>query len=230
MEEPADKLVIRFGLTEVYSPSSPINVDLVFVHGLNGDPKRTWTSKESNAYWPRDLLPAFVEEQRARILVYGYDADVSSLGSRGVTKDKIHNHAERLIADLFANRRVSHSKSKTITAFGDMPRSDTSQIRKATERPIIFVAHSLGGLVVKRVSLGLYISMAPVSPFRRPSSPLRRSAEQRQNTCDPSTSQPTAFSFWELPTRARTLPNGVHICPLYARPSSHQGSPAASHN
>ena len=46
----------------------------------------------------------------------------------GVSKDKIHNHAENLVAALSANRRM----------------------RKANERPIIFVAHSLGGLVVKR--------------------------------------------------------------------------------
>ena len=105
-------------------------MDLVFVHGLNGDPKDTWTSKENGVFWPGQLLPSFVEDQNVRILVYGYDADVTSFKGTagGVTKDKIHNHAERLIADLCANRRV----------------------RKATERPLIFVAHSLGGLVVKR--------------------------------------------------------------------------------
>lgn len=68
-----------------------------------------------------------VEEEKARILVYGYDANVFSF-TDGVAKDKIHNHAEQLVAELSANR----SKPK------------------ATERPIIFVAHSLGGLVVKR--------------------------------------------------------------------------------
>ena len=44
-----------------------------------------------------------------RVLVYGYDADVTSFRGEGATKDKIHNHAERLIADLFANRRVSYA-------------------------------------------------------------------------------------------------------------------------
>lgn len=126
----AESPVLRFGLTEVFAPTPPASaqVDLVFVHGLNGDPKNTWTSKASKSFWPRDLLPEFIKDQKARVLVYGYDADVASLGSVGATKDKIHTHAERLVADLFANRRI----------------------RKATERPILFIAHSLGGLVVKR--------------------------------------------------------------------------------
>ena len=78
-------------------------------------------------FWPSQLLPIFMEDQRARILTFGYDADVASF-TDGASRDRIHNHAENLIASLSANRHL----------------------RKATERPIIFVAHSLGGLVVKR--------------------------------------------------------------------------------
>ncbi|KAL8653022.1 MAG: hypothetical protein Q9226_004017 [Calogaya cf. arnoldii] len=120
--------VNRFGLTEVFSPTpTKPEVDVVFVHGLNGDPHNTWTSETTKTFWPARILPPILEEEKARVLVYGYDADVTSF-TDGASKDKIHNHAEQLVADLTANRRI----------------------RKAIERPIIWIAHSLGGLVVKR--------------------------------------------------------------------------------
>ncbi|KAL8870209.1 MAG: hypothetical protein Q9174_003693 [Haloplaca sp. 1 TL-2023] len=120
--------VNRFGLTEVYSPApAKPEVDVVFIHGLNGDPHNTWTSEHNKVFWPSQLLGPLLEEERARLLVYGYDADVTSF-TDGVSKDKIHNHAEQVVTDLAANRRI----------------------RKASERPIIWVAHSLGGLVIKR--------------------------------------------------------------------------------
>ncbi|KAI4210417.1 MAG: hypothetical protein LQ351_006709 [Letrouitia transgressa] len=120
--------VNRFGLTEVFTPSpTKPNIDIVFVHGLNGDPHNTWTSEFSKIFWPAQLLPPILEEEKARVLVYGYDADVTTF-TDGASKDKIHNHAEHLVAELAANRRI----------------------RKASERPILWVAHSLGGLVLKR--------------------------------------------------------------------------------
>ncbi len=64
--------------------------------------------------------------------MYGYDADVT-LFTDVVSRDKIHDSAQikdlgkLLIAELCENRRI----------------------REATQRPIVFVGHSLGGLVIK---------------------------------------------------------------------------------
>ena len=118
------------GLSQVYKPADGGKVDIVLVHGLGGNPKKTWTAERSGTYWPAQLLPPVLKEQRARILVYGYDSSVASF-TDGVSNDKIHNHAESLVATLAANRRQDD----------------------ALERPIIFIAHSLGGLVVKRALL-----------------------------------------------------------------------------
>jgi len=130
MSASLDRSINRYGLTEINGSYIDANVDIVFVHGVDGHPERTWTSGwngKSKVFWPSQLLPPMIEEKKARILVYGYDACLTSFMD-GDAGGKIHNHAEHLIAELCANRRI----------------------RKATERPIVFVAHSLGGLVVKR--------------------------------------------------------------------------------
>jgi len=130
MSESTGRPINRYGLTEINCSYTGANVDIVFVHGLYGHPKGTWTSGRyglGGVFWPSQLLPPMVEEEEARILVYGYNADVSSF-TDGFSGDKIHNHAEHLIAELCANRRI----------------------KRAAERPIVFVAHSLGGLVLKR--------------------------------------------------------------------------------
>ncbi|EEA27038.1 hypothetical protein TMatcc_004683 [Talaromyces marneffei ATCC 18224] len=125
---PALRKIKQYGLTELYiSPGRPAQVDVVLVHGLNGHPKDTWTSKTGDIFWPVDILPEFLENSSLRILTYGYNANVTAF-TDGASKDRIHHHAETLASELHANR----------------------SLRGCLERPIIFVCHSLGGLVVKR--------------------------------------------------------------------------------
>ncbi|KAE8447983.1 hypothetical protein EG329_009906 [Mollisiaceae sp. DMI_Dod_QoI] len=119
----------RYEVTEVYSHPDA-KVDIVFVHGLNGDPRQTWTSKNNGTFWPSQLLPVSLKSVQARILVYGYNADVYAFGSSkgGPSSDMIHQHAQTMLKNLASER--------------------TSE--EVEEHPIIFVAHSLGGILVKR--------------------------------------------------------------------------------
>ncbi|GAB1211701.1 hypothetical protein ATERTT37_000825 [Aspergillus terreus] len=116
----------RIGPTPVYTSPDP-KVDIVFVHGLNGHPYNTWATTDPDVFWPVDLLPEVLARVGVRIITYGYNANVSSF-SDSVSSDHIHNHAETLASSLAANR----------------------SLKNCSDRPIIFVCHSLGGLVVKR--------------------------------------------------------------------------------
>jgi hypothetical protein len=95
-------------------------VDVCFIHGLTGDREDTWTVSGQPAPWPKTLLPS--ELMNARILTYGYDAYVVRKGVAASVR--LIDHAMNLLNDLTADR----------TRCG------------ASARPLIFVAHSLGGL------------------------------------------------------------------------------------
>jgi alpha-beta hydrolase superfamily lysophospholipase len=96
----------------------------VFVHGLGGHPFETWSTRD--VYWPKDLLGPRV--QNIRIITFGYDANAAKVSERVSTKN-LHDHARALVSDLERQR----------------------QKPEEVARPIIFMAHSLGGIVVKDV-------------------------------------------------------------------------------
>ena len=51
-------------------------VDIVSVHGLTENALNTWFHKGTHVHWPRHLLSQDISD--ARILSFGYDADIIS--------------------------------------------------------------------------------------------------------------------------------------------------------
>ena len=98
---------------------------IVAVHGLEEDPREAWTCPKTHTLWLRDLLP--FNKLPARVLTFGYNARVSSFFGND-SSDSIQQHAHTLIAELEALRALDNT----------------------AERPIIFVCHGLGGLLVKK--------------------------------------------------------------------------------
>lgn len=102
-------------------------VDICFVHGLNGNRDATWTAHGESVPWPKTFLPEKLKQ--ARILTYGYDACI--VRKSVASSIRLIDHASNLISDLTADREE----------------------QQASTRPLIFVVHSLGGIVCKEAML-----------------------------------------------------------------------------
>ncbi|KAL5321552.1 hypothetical protein ACEPPN_009511 [Leptodophora sp. 'Broadleaf-Isolate-01'] len=153
------------GFTVLHDPPSPATADIVFVHGLQGHPRKTWSCETNNptrvpkgpkepsggshhlkirklfsrkhsgssqenresqlgeVFWPLDLLPD--DCPNARILTFGYDSKVTNFFAGPASQSNIIAHARDLLHQL---KRVR---------------------LQCPGRSIIFVAHSLGGIIVK---------------------------------------------------------------------------------
>lgn len=72
--DPTDKG--PFGLSTLYHPPDSIIADLVFVHGLGGGSRSTWTkSGDVSSYWPQEWLPNDPGFRDVRIHSFGYDSN-----------------------------------------------------------------------------------------------------------------------------------------------------------
>jgi len=118
------------GGAEVIEPGkAKVVADVIFVHGLRGDKIVTWS--KDGVFWPRHILSE--DMKQIRIITWGYDSSVVRVFA-GSSQASIFGHAENLLADIASQR-----------------------LRPGTveSRPIIFIGHSLGGIVIKQVSSSL---------------------------------------------------------------------------
>jgi ankyrin repeat protein len=105
----------------IYRPDQTPASDIVFVHGLNGNAESTWTgSGEDRVFWPRDLLAKDI--RHSAIWIYSYH---SRIDMSGKSKEPLAHVFRRLGNEL----RLS--------------------LQTQTHGPLIWVAHSLGGLLIK---------------------------------------------------------------------------------
>ena len=108
-------------------------VDVVFVHGIQGSPFYTWRQGKSEDQalftdcWPKDWLPS----------------DYPNIRVIGV-------HYESFFSDWFSTCPVENDDKRSLEV-------QSAAIKKKLEecgvgdRPIVWVAHSLGGLITKRM-------------------------------------------------------------------------------
>ncbi|ETI19600.1 hypothetical protein G647_09434 [Cladophialophora carrionii CBS 160.54] len=125
-EHPRSKVVdepASLGLSLIADPENP-TADVVFVHGFNGNPERTWLHK-GDANSPRDLLPQSLPH--ARVLTYGYDASLGHRLGPSHSQKTVYDFAKDFLLELEAVRRCQ------------------------PKRPLVSIAHSLGGIVVKEM-------------------------------------------------------------------------------
>ncbi len=99
------------------------SLDVIFIHGLGGDHVETWKPPSGNI-WPQRVANAHPDVQ---VWALDYPAKIGQLFSLG-KPDQPDTH---VLADLAAKRMVNKKIGE--------------------ERPCIFVCHSLGGLLAKRI-------------------------------------------------------------------------------
>ncbi|KAK2591973.1 hypothetical protein QQS21_010345 [Conoideocrella luteorostrata] len=120
------------GITTLYSPDDP-KIDVIAVSGLGGHAFGSFKERRGDHMWLRDSLPHDILDQNtkrpiARIMTYGHDSHITE------------SHDMQELLDISISFRESILQLA------------------AASRPIVFIGHSLGGLIVKQALVSLLAS------------------------------------------------------------------------
>ncbi|KAK3997916.1 hypothetical protein QBC44DRAFT_392249 [Cladorrhinum sp. PSN332] len=126
------------GLNVVSWPPEEHIADIIFVHGLGGSSRMTWSkNRDLDYFWPLQFLaaePGLLS--RARILTFGYNSNFRP--GAGKNQMSILDFAKELLFDL------KYGQDKCGPELRDLGMG---------EKPITFVVHSMGGLIFKEAYL-----------------------------------------------------------------------------
>ncbi|KAI4131528.1 MAG: hypothetical protein LQ338_001162 [Usnochroma carphineum] len=114
------------GVTVLRCPED-VDLDICAVHGLGGNAFDTWMGLTN--MWLRDTLPRSPPFDRARTMTYGYDSTLINKKSN----DRIKDWADDLLRQIGHIRTGAHER----------------------KRPILFICHSLGGIVAREAMVRL---------------------------------------------------------------------------
>ena len=109
---------------------------ICLVHGLGGGRVSTW--KKDEVFWPYNLLARDIPD--ARIITWGYDADVA-----------------HFVSPVSTNRVKDNAKSLSSALNGLRSSPETST------RPLILIAHSLGGIICAQVGSTVWVDFTAVN-------------------------------------------------------------------
>ncbi|KAL9043840.1 MAG: hypothetical protein Q9214_002985, partial [Letrouitia sp. 1 TL-2023] len=127
--ESSDAVRGPLGLNLLYDPSEPL-IDFIFVHGLRGGSRKTWSKTADSAqFWPKNWLPAEPRFKNVRIFSYGYKSD---WGERKGSTVTIHDFGQALLGEIQNTLCSNQHGSRT---------------------PLVLVGHSMGGVILKKVLL-----------------------------------------------------------------------------
>ena len=115
---------------------------IIAIHGLCGHPINTWS--HGNTLWLRDLLPQRLSALNLRVSSFGYNSSIF-----GRSYSVIRTYAEQLLNELHEMRRDVRKPHLCGYQWNWQHQTNTTGI------PIIFICHSLGGIVCKKVGSAL---------------------------------------------------------------------------